>query len=56
MKIFEKVVLKNIVKYCDERNLFNANQHGFRGGRSYLSQLLGHCDYILSQMEQGHHL
>lgn len=53
MKVFEKVIRKKIVKYFDERNSFNVNQHGFRAGRSCLSQLLGHYDYILSQLEQG---
>lgn len=33
--------------------MFNPNQHGFRSGRSCLSQLLSHYDEILSILETG---
>ena len=56
MKVFEKVVRKKIVNFFDENNSFNVNQHGFRSGRSCLSQLLAHYDYILSQLEQGNNV
>ena len=42
-----------MVKFLDENNVFNANQHGFRAGRSCLSQLLTHYDNILSILESG---
>ena len=32
----------------------NENQHGFRQGRSCLSQLLQHYDNILKILEEGH--
>ena len=54
IKVFEKVVRKHIVAYMDENNLFNQSQHGFRGGRSCLSQLLTHFDRITSELEKGH--
>ena len=53
IKIFEKVVRKNIVSFIEENNLYNASQHGFRSGRSCLSQLLEHYDKTLQQLEQG---
>ena len=53
IKICEKVIRKNIVSYMDELGLFNSSQHGFRSGRSCLSQLLTHFDKILSYLEQG---
>ena len=31
----------------------NPNQHGFRSGRSCLSQLLAQYDLVLRQMEEG---
>ena len=34
-------------------NLFNENQHGFRSGRSCLSQLLEHLDQIIDILEDG---
>ena len=37
----------------NENNLFNDSQHGFRSGRSCLSQLLEHFDSILDILESG---
>ena len=37
----------------NKHNLFNSNQHGFRAGRSCLSQLLEHFDQILDILEDG---
>ena len=34
-------------------HLFNCSQHGFRGRRSCLSQLLAHFDKILGCLEEG---
>ena len=42
-----------LVIYLDQNNLFNTTQHGFRKGRSCLSQLLAHYDEILSLIENG---
>ena len=53
IKLFEKILRRHIVKFMDENNLFNANQHGFRSGRSCLSQLLEHFDQILDLLEEG---
>ena len=41
------------MKYLNDNNLFNPTQHGFRQGRSCLSQLLSHYDSILSKLEEG---
>jgi len=53
IKIFEKVVRKRIVEFMDDNILFNHSQHGFRGGRSCLSQLLSHFDKITAELEKG---
>jgi len=53
IKIFEKVLRKIMVKFIDKNNLFNYKQHGFRAGRSCLSQLLSHYDTITEMLEQG---
>ena len=37
----------------ETNNLFNAGQHGFRAGRSCLSQLIAHFDKILTLLEEG---
>ena len=53
IKIFEKVLRSNIVQHMNENNLFNQNQHGFRTGRSCLSQLLEQYDTILNILDEG---
>ena len=53
IKIFEKVIRKQLVSFMDEHNLFNQSQHGFRSGRSCLSQLLSHFDLITRLLEDG---
>ena len=53
IKVFEKVVRKHIVQFMTEHTLFNSSQHGFRGGRSCLSQLLNHFDKITHELEMG---
>lgn len=53
VKVFEKVVRQNLVRFMDQHELFNRSQHGFRGGRSCLSQLLNHIDRITSLLESG---
>ena len=39
--------------HMNSNNLFNDSQHGFRSGRSCLSQLLEHFDTILSILDDG---
>ena len=53
VKLFEKVVRGKIVRFMDENMKFNDNQHGFRSGRSCLSELIAHYDNILELLEQG---
>ena len=53
IKIFEKIIRKHVVEFMNKHNLFNDNQHGFRAGRSCLSQLLEHFDQIVEILEGG---
>ena len=53
IKIFEKVLRNHIVNHMNNNNLFNPNQHGFRSGRSCLSQLLEQHDLILNILDEG---
>ena len=53
IKIFEKVIRKKVVQFMETYQLFNPSQHGFRAGRSCLSQLLSHYDRILELLEEG---
>ena len=53
IKIFERILRKNLVSYLEEnKSLFN-KQHGFRPGKSCLSQLLSHIDDILNNALEG---
>lgn len=56
IKLFEKIIRKHIVAYMEEKELFNPSQHGFRSGRSCLSQLIAHFDRISQLLEQGHNV
>ena len=53
IKLFERVLRKHIVAYMEENALFNPGQHGFRNGRSCLSQLIAHFDYITQLLENN---
>jgi hypothetical protein len=53
VKVFEKIVAKQLVNHLKVHNLFNVNQHGFRDGRSCLSQLIQHHQKVLDALEDG---
>ena len=53
VKLFEKMLRNSIIKYMEERNLFNPGQHGFCLGRSCLSQLVAHYDNIIRLLQNG---
>ena len=53
VKIFEKIIRTHIVNYLEENHLLNPSQHGFRAGRSCLSQLIAHYDRILTLLDEG---
>ena len=54
IKIFERVMRKQIISYLETNNLLTNAQHGFRSGRSCLSQLLDHIDKIMQHFQDGH--
>ena len=53
IKIFEKIVVKNLAKFLEENGHMNENQHGFRAKRSCLSQLIAHYELILEALESN---
>ena len=53
IKVFEKVVRKYIVEFLEENNKMNNGQHGFRFGRSCVSELLVHYDRIVDILESS---
>ena len=52
-KVIEKVIKQKLVQYLESNNLINTTQHGFRIGRSTLTNLLEHYDYILKEISEG---
>ena len=46
-------MVKKLTKYLEEQSLYNKGQHGFRSGRSCVSQLLQHRINVLSALEDG---
>ena len=44
IKIYERVLRKQMIRHLDNNDLLCDNQHGFRAGRSCLTQLLHHFD------------
>ena len=53
IKIFERILRKHVVEYLEENEKLNPGQHGFRKGRSCLSQLLEHFGNVLGDMNKG---
>ena len=53
IKIFERVLVKNILKHLTVNNLINKNQHGFVPGRSAQTQWLEHYKDIFETIEKG---
>ena len=56
IKIYEKVIRKRLTDYLESIDGLNKNQHGFRSGRSCLTQLLAHYDTIISLLEEGYNV
>ena len=52
-KVFERVIRKQVFSYLPGHNFLNDNQHGFRGGRSCLSDLLDVYDDIMHMISGG---
>ena len=51
-KAMERVLRSSIQKFLEDNQLLSPNQHGFRTGRSCLSQLLAHYDDTISALEK----
>ena len=54
IKTLERIIKDHLVEFVERNNLINNNQHGFRSGRSCLSQLLSHHSNILDNMVDGY--
>ncbi len=50
IKVFERIIRKKLVLHLEMNNLICNKQHGFRSGRSCLTQLLHHFDDVLESL------
>ena len=50
IKIFERIIRKKLVEHLESHHILCKNQHGFRKGRSCLTQLLKHIHDILCNL------
>ena len=53
MKVFERVIKRNILAHLINHNLINQSQHGFVPGRSTQTQLLQHYCDIFETIQEG---
>ena len=53
IKIFERILRRKLVEYMEINNLICSKQHGFRSGRSCLTQLLHHIDDVLEALSNN---
>jgi hypothetical protein len=53
MKTYERIVRKVMVRYIEDNEILSKKQHGFRSGRSCLTQMLSHFDDILLGFTNG---
>jgi hypothetical protein len=52
-KCLERIIRKLLQDHLEEHGLFSDSQHGFRSGRSCLTQLLDHYDRVICALESG---
>ena len=50
IKLFERVLRAKLVDYIVAQDIINHDQHGFRAGRSCLTQLLHHIEDIMEDL------
>ena len=53
IKVLERIIVRQITSFLEKNDKMNPHQHGFRAGRSCLSQLLGHYEKILEVLEHN---
>ena len=53
IKVFERVIRNKLVRHLEDNQILSPNQHGFRKGRSCLSELLAHYEDIMLNANAG---
>ena len=52
-KILERILKDKIVTFLDDQKLIGDSQHGFRKGRSCLTNILNFLEYVTQQIDEG---
>ena len=52
-KILESLIKEQLVEHLEKFNIIKNTQHGFRKGKSCLTNLLEYLEYITDQIDQG---
>ena len=50
-RIFEKILCNRLIDFLENENLLSPNQHGFRRGKSVLTNLVDSYNYVTYQLE-----
>ena len=53
VKVFERVVSKQLLAYLEENGKLTKHQHGFRAGMSCVSQLIQHRQWLIDGLSEG---
>lgn len=56
IKLFERILKKHLVNHLESNSLIGNFQHGFRKGRSCLTQLLDHYTEIFNNINSGNNV
>ena len=52
-KVFKSIIRDSIVEYLESNQLITTSQHGFRKGRSCLTNLLDFLDKVTGYVDSG---
>ena len=55
-KVLEALIRTEMQEFLESNNLLTPGQHGFRKGRSCISQILIHCELIMNALEHKNNL
>ena len=55
-KVLEAIVRQEVQDFLEEHGLMTDGQHGFRKGRSCISQILVHCELIMNALKSDKNL
>ena len=55
-KMLESIIKQKLVQYLESQDVIKPSQHGFRSGRSCLTNLLEYLEYVTTQIDNRKHV